>query len=540
MHQPCYKDTVTGKYLLPWVRFHAVKDYFPMAAILERFDNVRATFNLVPSLLEQINDYVLNGATDVFLDLSAKKASSLSLEDKLDILENFFRVNFKYLIEPNERYSQLLIKKGVRNTSDRALRRVVNDFSVGDMLDLQVLFNLVWFHSVSVDEDINLKLLVQKGSSYTEEDKEYVLLKQREIMSRVIPLYKRLQNAGRIEVSTTPFYHPITPLLCDTSIARISTPGMELPKKRFSHPEDARWHIAEAIKCHTGIFGRSPRGMWPSEGSVSDEALEIMASEGIKWIVTDEDILFNSIAMRRAKHKKQAPLDRRILYEPYKFGKGSKSLSVIFRDKNLSDMISFNYNSWDQAAAARDLMAHFKKIAGIPRPDKSRPIVTIAMDGENAWEYFMDNGRAFFEALYGYLDDDDELETAAISDHLRSEPARRALDTIFPASWINHNFKIWIGDEQDNVSWDYLGLVREDLVKFTREAEKNGRIDSEAVRKAWKEFYIAEGSDWNWWYSGKAHMGADNPFDKLYRMHLENVYKYLKKEVPDYLKISIA
>jgi len=555
MHQPCYKDTITGKYLLPWVRFHAVKDYFPMAALLQGFDNVRATFNLVPSLLEQINDYALNDATDTFLDLTAKSASSLNLDDRLDILENFFRVNFKHFIEPNERYLELLIKKGLHNTSDRSLRKVVSSFSDQDMLDLQVLFNIVWFHSMSVDEDINLKDLLRKGSSYTEEDKEYVLLKQKEIISQVIPLYRKLQDAGRIEISATPFYHPIIPLLCDTSIARISMPGMDLPKKRFSHPEDARWHIEEAIKYHREMFGLAPRGMWPSEGSVSDETLEIMASNGIKWAATDEEILFKSLSLEGAKRKvsaragRPACLDRhsmqsgrRLIYEPYKFKSGSKSLSLIFRDKPLSDIISFNYNSWEQRSAADDLMGHFRRIAGQLnlKPGADRPLVTIAMDGENAWEFFADNGRTFFETLYGHLDDDDELEAVTISGHLGLTTKRKILDTVFPASWINHNFRIWIGEDQDNVSWDYLSAVREDLVKYTKEALKKGEDSSEPLRKAWREFYIAEGSDWNWWYSGKAHMGSDNPFDKLYRTHLKNVYKYLKKEIPDFLKISIA
>jgi alpha-amylase/alpha-mannosidase (GH57 family) len=541
MHQPCYKDTVTGKYLLPWVRFHAVKDYFPMAALLQGFDNVRATFNLVPSLLEQINDYALNGATDTFLDLTIKKASSLTLDDRLEILENFFRANFKHFIEPNERYTQLLIKKGPHNTSDKSLRKAASSFSDQDMLDLQVLFNLVWFHSISVDEDINLKDLIRKGSSYTEEDKEYVLFKQKEIMSQVIPLYRKLQDAGKIEISATPFYHPIMPLLCDTSIARVSTPGMDLPKRRFSHPEDARWHIEEAVKYHREQFGLAPRGMWPSEGSVSDEALEIMASNGIKWAATDEDILFNSLAMQGAGRKASGHPDRRIIYEPYKFKRGSKSLSLVFRDKFLSDIISFNYNSWEQRSAADDLMAHLRSIAGNFKLQKSRPLVTIAMDGENAWEFFADNGRTFFETLYGHLDDDDELEAVTISDHLGLDSIKRkAIDTVFPASWINHDFKIWIGEEQDNVSWDYLSMVRRDLVKFTKASEKKQDRKDEFLRKAWREFYIAEGSDWNWWYSGKAHMGSDNPFDKLYRTHLKNVYRHLKKDVPDFLKISIA
>lgn len=539
MHQPCYKDTITGKYLMPWVRLHAVKDYFPMAALLEKFDNVKATFNLVPSLVEQINDYVHYGATDTFLDLTLKKARFLTAEDKFCVLENFFRVNFKRFIEPTPRYLDLLIKRGVQNTSSRSLKKKVNDFSTQDFLDLQVLFNLAWFHSISIDEDVNLKDLVERSGFYAEEDKEYIIMKQREAMSEIIPLYKKLQDAGRIEISTTPFYHPITPLLCDTSIARVSMPGVELPKKRFSHPEDAEWHITEAIKYHEEQFGLKPRGMWPSEGSVSDDALEIMASKGIKWAATDEDILFNSLAMAEKKHKIAAAIDRRIIYQPYKFKKNSNAISMIFRDKNISDIISFNYNEWDQAAAADDLLAHFKKIAQGLRRDTDRPIALVAMDGENAWEYFENNGRDFFEALYSRLDNDEELEAETISGHLQMEPPQKTLNRIFPASWINHNFKIWIGEEQDNVSWDYLGMVRKDLATFTKEIQARSSSD-EGLRKAWKELYIAEGSDWNWWYGGKAHRGADNPFDKLYRAHLKNIYKALKKPIPDFLKISIA
>jgi len=541
MHQPCYKDTLTGKYLMPWVRLHAVKDYFPMAALLEDFENVKATFNLVPSLIEQLNDYAHNDASDFFLDLTIKKASSLTEDEKMDILENFFRVNFQRFIDPNARYSQLLIKKGIHNTLPRSLKKAVKNFSDRDFTDLQVLFNLAWFHSISIDEDINLKDLVRKASSYREQDKEYIILKQREILSQVTPLYKRLQDAEKIEISASPFYHPITPLLCDTSIARVSMPGAELPKKRFSHPEDARWHIAEAIKYHTEQFGRPPRGMWPSEGSVSNEALEIMASCGIKWVATDEDILFNSIPLNDKKYKVRKPLDRRIIYQPYRFKGDSGSISIIFRDKNLSDIISFNYNAWEQISAADDLLTHFKRIAeSLKARDTDNGIVTIAMDGENAWEYFEDNGRTFFETLYAHLDKDEELEATTIANHLHMEPPKKTLHSIFPGSWINHDFKIWIGEEQDNVSWDYLSTVRKDLARFTKKHEKKGFEDSDSLRNAWRELYIAQGSDWNWWYGGKAHIGRDNPFDKLYRTHLKNIYKFLKKKVPDFLKISIA
>lgn len=539
MHQPSYKDTVTGKYLMPWTRLHAVKDYFPMAALLEGFDNVRMTFNLVPSLLEQIHDYAHNDATDVFLDLTMKEASSLSEYDRLDMLENFFRVNFKHFIEPNERYSELLLKKGLQNLPERALKKIARTFSDQDFLDLQVLFNMAWFHSISIDKDTNLQHLFKKQSGFTEDDKAYIILKQKDIISNIIPLYKKLQDEGKVEISATPFYHPIIPLLCDTSIARVSMPGAPLPKKRFMHPEDAAWHIEEAMKYHDGLFGMPPRGMWPSEGSVSDETLEIMASKGIKWVATDEDILFRSIALSDRKRRMHHHADRRIVYQPYKFKKGSKSLSVMFRDKNLSNLISFNYNAWDQLDAAEDLMAHFRNISAASREDAGKGIVVIAMDGENAWEYYENNGRDFFEAVYSRLDSDPDLESTTISGYLGEGPSGKTMGAIFPGSWINHNFRVWICEEQDNLSWDYLSAVRADLVKFTKELGQSHSGQGN-LKKAWREFYISEGSDWNWWYGGKAHTGNDNPFDKVYRTHLANVYKFLNKKVPDFLKISIA
>lgn len=541
MHQPFYKDTITGKYLMPWVRLHGVKDYYPMAALLENFDRTQVTFNMVPSLIEQIDDYVQNNATDVILDLTVKEASSLTLDDKVAVLNNFFKVNFNRFIEPNPRYSELLLKKGVKNLSGASLAKVLKDFSTQDILDLQILFNLSWFHSLSLDADINLKELVAKGRGYTEEDKEYVVFKQKEILAQIIPLYRRLAAAGRIEITTTPYYHPILPLLCDTNAAKISSPSMKLPKRRFSHPEDARWHIAAAIKYHAEQFGQPPRGMWPSEGSVSSEALDIMISSGLDWAATDEDVLFNTLSAHDKRYRGMEIFDRRMIYQPYKFKRDSRHMAIIFRDKNLSDMISFSYNSWEPVQAAKDLLAHFRRISDNLRRDVDRGIVTIVMDGENAWEYYPDNGRQFFEKLYSNLDTPDEpFGSTTVSDYLAIEPPRKTLSDIFPASWINHNFQIWIGEEQDNLSWEYLNRTRKDLARFTKELHEGENLDGENVRKAWREFYIAEGSDWNWWYGGKARAGNNNPFDALYRMHLKNVYKYLKKPIPDFLKISIA
>ena len=539
MHQPYYKDPLDGRYQMPWVRLHGIKDYYPMAALVDNFEDIRVTFNLVPSLVEQINDYALNDATDTFLDLTVKKASSLTFNDKVEILNHFFKVNFKQFIEPNERYLELFLKKGVKTLAGSALKKAVKSFSTQDFLDLQALFNLAWFHSISLDDDINLRDLVIKKSGYTEDDKEYFVAKGKEIMGQILPLYKKLQDNGKIEITTTPYYHPILPLICDTSVAKVSLPHNPLPRK-FAHPEDAEWQIDAAIKYHTEQFGSPPRGMWPSEGSVSEEALGIMMKKGIGWVATDEDILFESLSLHGKKHKGYSQFDRRIIYQPYKFKSGSRHITMVFRDKNLSDIISFNYNAWDQAEAAEDLIGHCRNVAEHFRYDKTRGLLTVIMDGENAWEYYEDNGRLFFETLYANLDKEELAGSTTISDFLDIESPKKTVSNVFPGSWINHNFEIWIGQDQDNVSWGYLDRVRKDLVKFTAQANKKEDFDGSKLKEAWRELYIAEGSDWNWWYGGRAHAGNDNPFDRLYRTHLKNIYKLMNKPVPDFLKISIA
>jgi len=240
------------------------------------------------------------------------------------------------------------------------------------------------------------------------------------------------------------------------------------------------------------------------------------------------------------KYKGISLFDRRIIYRPYNFKRESRHISMIFRDKNLSDMISFSYNSWNQNDAAWDLMGHMNRISENLRRDTDRGLVTIVMDGENAWEYYANNGREFFETIYANIDRQGALYSTTISDFLDIEPPKRSISNVFPGSWINHNFEIWIGEEQDNLSWDYLGKVRKDLMKFTKELHKEGDLDGSRIRQAWRELHIAEGSDWNWWYSGEVRRGADNPFDKLYLTHLKNIYKLLNKPIPGFLKISIA
>jgi alpha-amylase/alpha-mannosidase (GH57 family) len=272
MHQPFYKDLVTGEYILPWVRLHAVKDYWDMAAVLDRFPEVKMNFNLVPSLLTQIDDYVNNKVTDTFLDVTLKEPGDLTLDDRIFLLQNFFMANWDNMIKPYERYHDLLLKRG-RFVAPSELAAVAKRFSQQELLDLQVWFNLTWFGFISKNEDQVVKELIAKERYFTRDDKLAVIAKQWEIMGKVIPKYRELEERGQIEISTTPFYHPILPLLCDSAVAREAMPYVKLPEALFRHPEDAQQQIEMAVKFHTEHFGRPPRGMWPSEGSVSEQMI---------------------------------------------------------------------------------------------------------------------------------------------------------------------------------------------------------------------------------------------------------------------------
>ncbi|MFH1025742.1 MAG: glycoside hydrolase family 57 protein, partial [Nitrospirota bacterium] len=373
MHQPFYKDPFTGMYRLPWVRLHGTKDYLDMAEILLDFPDIKQTFNFTPSLLEQIIDYAEHQAGDRYLELSLKKASELNIEDRTFILENFFLANWEHMIKPFPRYFELLMKRGSHLIRSE-LKRMTQYFSVSDFRDLQVLFNLCWIDPMFRKKDPFLSMLVDKGRDFTEEDKVLLLEKQLDLLKKIIPCYKEMVTEDRIELSVSPFYHPILPLLCDTNAAKIALPDVRLPQKRFSHPEDAQRQIRMGIEYFEKVFGYRPVGMWPSEGSVSEEVLRLVSREGIRWIGTDEDILSLSLG-RPLRDSSRNVVDPRSLYSPHLF----EDVSIVFRDHSLSDLIGFEYAKWDPGKAAEDLLAKLIRIwRSVP---KDKPyLVSIILD----------------------------------------------------------------------------------------------------------------------------------------------------------------
>ncbi|MBI4684708.1 MAG: alpha-amylase/alpha-mannosidase [Nitrospirae bacterium] len=526
MHQPYYKDPFTGIYRLPWVRLHGTKDYLDMVESLEKFPEIKQTFNLVPSLLLQLNDYIENNATDIYLDLTRKSAAELQDKDKVFILENFFLANWDNMIKPFPRYYELLVKRGF-TFSKGELARAIKYFTSNDFLDLQVLFNLCWIDPLFREKDSLLRELVNKEKDYTEEEKKLVVEKQFEILRRIIPKYKELSSTGQIELSISPFYHPILPLLWDTDSSRIAMPAVRLPKKRFSYPSDATRQIREAIDYFDRTFGQRPEGMWPSEGSVSEDVLRAVHAEGIKWVATDEEILARSLntALRDASGTVIAPS---ILYRPHSFS----DVSIIFRDHKLSDLIGFVYSGWNPQNAADDLINRLLHIRA-SLPSNKPHLISIILDGENAWEHYSNDGHDFFRSLYERLSKEKRLKTVTVSEYLNNYDQGKPLGRLHAGSWINANFGIWIGHEEDNQSWDYLTTTRDDLETFQK-LNPDRNLD-----KAWKAIFAAEGSDWNWWYGDEHSTATQEEFDELFRLNLMKVYKAIGKEIPPHLFVPV-
>ncbi len=537
MHQPYYKDLMTGNYFMPWVRLHAAKDYVDMILLLDEFPDIRMTVNLVPSLLEQVLDYVEHGATDVIWDLSIADPATMSEQEKCVLLERFFHAQYDNMIRPYPRYRQLYERRGEARSPEE-LRQIVRQFSEQAIRDLQVWYNLVWIDPLYVENDPQLQALYRKGRSFTEEEKRYVLAKHQHILREMIPAYKLRQDRGQIEISTTPFFHPILPLLCDTNLAHVARPELPLPKRPFQHPEDAHEHVQRAVEFYERLFGRRPRGMWPAEGSVAPQVIPIFAHYGIEWIASDEEVLAHSLGQTIRRDLRGNVLNADMLYRAYWVEHEGARLKIVFRDHHLSDLIGFQYAGWDPEDAAEDFVRRLEVIAAMPERDDEEWVVPIILDGENCWEHYERDGLPFLRALYKRLSISGLLRTVTLGDYLEQHPPQRAIPRLFAGSWINHDFTIWIGHREDNRSWDYLHDVRDLIVRHIEEHRQE--LTPEQIELAWRSLFIAEGSDWNWWYGEDHSSGMDDLFDQLYRDHLAAACRAVGLEPPGFLRIPIS
>jgi alpha-amylase/alpha-mannosidase (GH57 family) len=531
-HQPYYKDLISGEYRLPWVRLHALKDYYGMVKLLDEFPGVHQTFNLVPSLILQIQEYVSGEARDPFLTMAAKPAADLTPEDRRFALAYLFQANQKHLIARYPRYNELWHRF---ESAGRNPEKAVGLFETQDFADLQVLSQIAWFdefflHAPGIEE------LIQKGRGYDKADQQTMLEWQNRILAAVLPAHAEAAEKGSIEISTSPFYHPILPLVCDTSQGAVSVPGLPLPSNRYRHPEDAREQLKRGLDLHQEVFGKRPVGVWPSEGSVSEEALGIAAELGVQWMATDEGVLGRTLGIHfeRPSEGRLRPEQAAKLYTPYQYRNGKTEMKLAFRDHTLSDLIGFVYSGMPAKEAAAHFIRSIKESAK-PVTDKGLDaLVPIILDGENAWEFYPESGREFLRRVYDRLQSDPTMQAVTMSEAIEAHREAPVLDHLVPGSWINANFNVWIGAPEDNKAWDYLSEARD---FYERE---NGKADPEKAKLAFEELLIAEGSDWNWWYGPEHHSANDRDFDELYRKHLSNVYQLLGAEVPLYLAQPIA
>ncbi|HEX2368867.1 MAG TPA: glucodextranase DOMON-like domain-containing protein [Acidimicrobiia bacterium] len=528
-HQPLYPKDFDGVVTRPWVRLHAAKDYLDMAALVGEFPELQVTFNLTPTLLLQLED-LAEGTIDSYWQHTAIPAEDLTLGQRRFVVERFFDVNPR-IIDRFPRYGELA-----------AMRTMPPEvWEDEDITDLQVLFNLAWTDPSFLEQE-QLAALVEKGSGFDEDDKQTVLDEHRRIVEEVIPLHAEMWEDGQIEVTTTPLAHPILPLVADQSLAAVGDPAALLPESGFSEVVDADQQVIRGLDTAERLLGRRPQGMWPGEGSVAQLVMSLFSKNDVQWVATGEDVLAQSVDIGSfTRDADDVVAEADVLYRPWEaMLSRNPPVPMFFRDNLLSDLIGFEYSGTGAEAAADDFMARLEDIAdqleevGYDNPDLP-PVVSVVLDGENAWESYENDGQDFLRALYTRLSEADWVETITPSGYLERFGEPEPLEEVFPASWFQPNFATWIGEEEEATAWEYLAEVRGDLDA----AESEGAASQAELEAAYEAMLFAEGSDWFWWYGSDQESGDDEYFDTAFRALLGEVYRSLGQETPDFVAVPI-
>lgn len=541
-HQPLYYKDENGVYTRPWVRVHATKDYYDMAATLSKYPNVHVTFNLTPVLIEQLNDFVNNGAKDQYWVLSEKNAAELTEEEKTFILVRFFDANWDHMIRVHPGYKRLLDLRGELIDDDVSLAK--DKFTEQDYRDLQVWFNLAW---IDPDELAKAPLasLILKDHQFNEEDKSVLFDEIIRIIAEVLPIHKELQAKNQIEVITTPLAHPILPLIYNSNEASIGNPQAELPKQ-YSYVQDAITHLKTSVDIYTETYGMPPKGLWPGEGAVSEDIVPIVGNAGYTWMASGEQVLASSLGIgsfTRDSFDTVQEADQ--LYRPY-FVHGAEDgpiqgpkVMMVFRDTLLSDKLGFTYSQTPGKVAAQDFMQRLENIRQRLQGEGAEGphLVSVILDGENAWENYDNDGKEFLNALYEELSNSKTVRTVTPSEYLASFPEQRELGKLFSGAWFSANYDTWIGEVEENTAWNYLGRTRSFLTDF--EQGKKQAPSQQDLEQAFRYMYFAEGSDWFWWYGSDQDSGNDSYFDLGFRQLLAKVYESLGEPVPSFVKVPI-
>lgn len=531
MHQPEYRDLRTGKIHLPWTYLHATKDYVDMAAHIEAEPEARAVVNFAPILLEQIEDYIVqiraylegHGAIrDPLLAELAEPALPGNTQERLRLMRECLRANHERMIERFEPFRRLATMAQWYESHPESLIYASNQF----LADLLTWYHLSWIAESVQRTDPRIQRLRDKAVNFSLHDRRELLGIILEQIQSVIPRYRKLADNGQVELSMSPYAHPMVPLMLDMQSAREAQPDIHLPVSTEYPGGEARalWHLEKGLETFERVFGRRPVGLWPSEGGVSQRALELFAEQGFSWIASGGKVLHNS----------HDATSKSCSHRVYRFGK--VEIDCFFRDDGLSDLIGFDYSDWHANDAVANLVGHMENIARVC-PDRDDCLITIILDGENAWEYYPENGYYFLNQLYRSLAQHPMLHLSTFEQFLAEKSPQRAHEEkIVAGSWVYGSFSTWIGDADKNRGWEILVEAK----RTFDEQLAAGKLSEQEVRAAEQQLAICEGSDWFWWFGDYNPSITVNQFDQLYRTHLANLYQLLNVEAPAYLSEIIS
>jgi len=532
MHQPQYSEPLSGIYQLPWTYLHAIKDYVDMAWHLENVPGAKAVVNFAPTLIEQLADYDTQlkerfkgtgRLKDPMLIALDSPLQPVHIEERKALINACLRANEEKLIAPYPQFAKLAsMARDLVGDSDR-LAYINDQF----MIDVLVWYHLAWMGESVKRTDIRIQALMRKEKGFDFHDRRQLMTVIGELLDDLIPRYRRLAESGRVELSVTPYAHPIIPLLLDINTTSEAMPDAELPGiTNYPGGEDrSHWHIDEGLRVFESYFGFKPKGCWPSEGAVSEQTLELIGQHGFTWAASGENVLRNSLNL--------SEMPSASIHKPYQISEDGPA--CFFRNDGLSDLIGFTYTGWGAEDAVSDFISHLTTIKQETEGEKDR-VVSVILDGENAWEYYSYNGYYFLEALYSQLAAHPDIELTTFSECIDNDVKATNLPKLVAGSWVYGSFSTWIGDPDKNRGWDLLSHAKQtfDLVVATK------TFEPKMMETLLRQLAICEGSDWFWWFGDYNSGDSVSDFERLFRLHLSNLYQMLGEEVPQVLSEVVS
>lgn len=544
MHQPWYRNGLDGEYRLPWVYLHGIKDYSDMAAHLEKHARMHCVVNFAPVLLEQVDDYArqlsafLQDGTpmqDRLLNLLAGvEAIPTDKAARAELIAECQRCHAPTMIHPHAPFQRLFKMIGATDETgigSQRFRCSLVYLSDQFFLDLLTWYHLAWLGQ-SLQELPTVQRLLELGSEFTADDRRDLLGVIRDCMAGIIPRYRKLAERGQVELSMTPYMHPIVPLLNDFNNMRCALPTAPAPLASHYPGGKARsrWHLQRGIEVFEHYFGMKPQGVWLSEGGVSEDAVRLLDEAGIRWTASGEGVWRNSC--RLSGYDGEDEHSKRSLFVPYQ--QTNSGVRLFFRDDGLSDLIGFKYSDWHARDAVADFVQHLENIAVFLNHNAPNQVVSIILDGENAWEYYPKNGLYFLDALYAALSNSEHIRMTTFNE--ASALPSRPLPALCAGSWVYGSFSTWIGSVDKNRGWDYLV----DAKKAFDEVMEAGTLDAQQQELASRQLGICEGSDWFWWFGDYNPADSVRDFERLYRQQLRRLYEILVVEPPAYLDQTLS